>query len=112
MRFLSKPAITITFAISFFMAHSAYANESERNINIHNIQAKRLMTPSSIQSKYEKKGKVYMYIGMKDKEVDRALDAEFDRIENFMFVSVVKTDKNAKSLRNKSGELILESDDC
>ena len=110
MHILLKPVVTITLSICIFMANSSYA--SEKDTTIHNIQAKRLMAPSSVQTKFEKKGKVYMYIGMKDKEVDRALDDEFDRIENFMFVSVVRTDKNQKSLRNVTGELILESDDC
>jgi len=101
--------VGISFFTSVFISQSYAADQTA---SIHNIQYKRLSSPSSIQKKYEKKGKVYLYIGLKDKEVDRILDKQFERIENFMFVSVLTTDKNENPIRDVNGKLILESDDC
>ena len=95
---------------SLGVSNLSYADNA--GLTIHNTQIKRLVSPSFIQSKYEKKGKVYLYVGLKDKEVDRVLDQQFDRIENFMFASIIKTDKFENPMRNKKGELLLESDDC
>jgi len=60
---------------------------------LHGVQYKRLITPSNQQTKKESEGKVYLYIAMKDKEVEKVLDSDFDRIENFLFMSVIVTDK-------------------
>jgi len=79
---------------------------------LHGVQYKRLTAPSNYQTRKESEGKVYLYIGMKDKEVEKVLDSDFDRIENFLFMSVIVTDKTGSPSRNKQGQIILESDDC
>ena len=79
---------------------------------LHGVQYKRLTTPSNQQTKKESEGKVYLYIGMKDKEVEKVLDSDFDRIENFLFMSVIVTGKTGSPSRNKQGQIVLESDDC
>lgn len=107
MKFSVLNAVSMMFAVSLLTANSCQADDQAIS-----LQSKRLNSPSKTQSNLEKDGKVYLYIGLKDKEVDRALDTQFDRIENFMFLSVIKTDNNEKSLRTKTGELLLESDDC
>ena len=91
---------------------SPYLLADELSAKLHNIQQKRLTAPTKHQVHYEKQGKVYVYIGIKDKIVDKIMDANFDRIENFTFFSTISTDKNERPLRDKHGELILESDDC
>ena len=110
MHYLVKISLSALGLVSCATSFTSYADDSLSKI--HNIQAKRLISPSAVQAKYEQKGKVYLYVGLKDKQVDRALDQQFDRIENFMFASIIKTDQFERALRNKKGELLLESDDC
>ena len=102
----------ITAIVLYFSYSVPSFSETDLSDKLHNVQYKRLTAPSERQKTHEERGKVYVYIGMKDKVVDKMMDTYFERIENFTFFSVLTTDKNEKPLRNTNGELILESDDC
>lgn len=73
-------------------------------------QMARLLDPSDADRKAEEKGRVMIYDGMTDREVARALDEHFDRIEYMMFTRTVVTDHSGEPRKNpESGELVTES---
>jgi len=97
----------------FFVAISspALAADTQPTFALHNIQLNRLMRPSNQQIKHEEAQRVYIYIGMKDIDIDRAMDTQFERIEKFLFAATIVTDKHGKALHAK-GHIITEDDGC
>jgi hypothetical protein len=65
------------------------------------------MEPSPRDLEKEREGYVYIYDGLTEREVDTALETQFPRIQNMMFVGTVKTDERGKPMEDpKSGEYI------
>lgn len=54
-------------------------------------QERRLLAPTANQQRMEQQGRVYIYDGLHEETVDRALDTEFDRVQNMMFIGVKRT---------------------
>jgi hypothetical protein len=51
----------------------------------------QLLHPSDHQRRTEQRGRVAIYDGLHESIVDAALDTQFERIENMMFVRVAHT---------------------
>lgn len=51
---------------------------------LHDWQLRRLMDPLPQELKKERAGGVYSYDGLTEREVGRALDAHFDRIQHMI----------------------------
>ena len=67
-------------------------------------QHKMLFTPNTGMLMAENKGRIMIYDGMNSDVIDVALNEQFDRIENMMFVRVVNVQAD--------GEEIVDEDDC
>jgi hypothetical protein len=79
--------------------------------SIRNWQMARLLEPTQSDLKSEAKGRVMIYDGLTDKDVERALDEQFDRLDHMMFTRVVVTDDSGEATRDEDGEVIVEGDD-
>lgn len=55
------------------------------------FQERRLLSPTASQQRMEQQGRVYIYDGLHEGTVDQALDTQFDRVQNMMFVAVRHT---------------------
>ena len=75
---------------------SAFATDS--------YQEKMLLTPSESTLKAEAKGRIMIYDGLESEIVDRAMNEQFDRIDNMMFIRTRNTPGD--------GEYFVEDDDC
>ena len=62
------------------------------------------ITPSEITLKAEAKGRVMIYDGLTSKTISKAMDEQFNRIENMMFVRIIHEQDN--------GEYYVEDDGC
>lgn len=61
----------------------------------------------------EQHQRIFTYIGLTDKEVDQALDENFERIDSFMIANVIITDEKGEPKRHpKTGEVLTEEDGC
>lgn len=77
-----------------------------------NWQLKHLFTPSE-QAIQQEQDSVFIYQGLTDREVNKALDQQFDRIQHMMFTSIVVTDANGEVLRDpETGKAVVEDDGC
>jgi hypothetical protein len=54
-------------------------------------QERRLLAPSAAQQRMEQQDRVYIYDGLHEDTVDQALDTQFERVQNMMFVGVRHT---------------------
>lgn len=68
------------------------------------FQEKMLLSPSQSMLKAESRGHIMIYDGLDSRLVDRAMDEQFDRIDNMMFVHTVQ------SLAD--GGEVVEDDGC
>lgn len=75
-------------------------------------QNNRLFQPTTGQKAQESKGKVVIYDGLTDATVDKAMDQNFDRIQNMMFIRVIRTGKTGKPIHKQDGSVEVEDDDC
>jgi hypothetical protein len=76
-------------------------------------QEKILFNPPASQLELEKRGRVMIYDGLKDTQVNQAMDTQFDRIQSMMFVRTVATAPGGEVLRDKeTGDVVVEDDGC
>jgi len=75
-------------------------------------QYNRLFNPSPSDREFEARGDVTIYDGLTDIEVKKALDENFDRIQNMMFTRTVVTDENGNpKIDPVTGKQVVE-DGC
>ena len=108
----SKNQKLIIALLSTSLLIQAYSLEAQ-NRSAESYQQQLLFNPTDPQLKREHDGMVFMYDGMKDKTIERAMDEEFHRVSAMMFVRTVVTDEQGDPLIDKeSGELVQEEDGC
>lgn len=73
--------ITIAITLSCLMWGSSALSAREANWQIEMIHE-----PSAAQLKVEQKGRIYIYDGLDDADVELAMNNQFDRLDNMMFV--------------------------
>jgi len=64
-------------------------------VDVSEIERRRLFEPTQAELQQEAAGRIYVYDGLSDADIARAMDDEFFRVENMMFIRVRKTDKRA-----------------
>jgi hypothetical protein len=81
--------------------------------DLRDIELRRLFDPTPAELRAETRGRIYIYDGLKDIDVARAMSEEFDRLENMMFIRLKKTDPNGEVRKNpKTDEIVYEDDGC
>jgi hypothetical protein len=97
------PATVILFAMTL---QAAYADDNT-------WQMTNLFEPSPAQIEREQKQRVMIYHGMKDTDINRAMDEQFDRVETMMFTGTILTDDTGKPLHDpETGDVVVEDDGC
>jgi len=73
----------------------------------------QLFEPTNAQLQQETRGWVQIYAGLRDVDVARATDEQFDRIEYMLFTRTKMTDTAGAVLTDlKTGEELVENDGC
>ena len=105
-----KSLLYVSLAVVLTVTNISYANEFESS---ESWQTNRLLHPTDADLSSEKKGRIMIYDGITDKNVDRALDEHFDRIGAFMFTRTIVTDETGNPLRHpETNEIVVEEDGC
>ena len=50
------------------------------------FEERRLLAPTAAGERMERQGQVYIYDGLREENVDRAMDTQFDRVQSMMIV--------------------------
>ena len=61
---------------------------------LDSYQERVLFSPSSEILQAEARGRIMIYDGLKNETIEKALEKQFDRIENMMFVRTVYVQEN------------------
>lgn len=78
-----------------------------------NWQSQRLHSPTRQQIDKDMNGKVFIYDKLTDRQVDRALDEHFNRIQAMMFINTRITNSDGKPMTDpQTGRPIEEDDGC
>lgn len=81
--------------------------------DLGDIERRRLFEPSEAELRAEAAGRIYIYDGLRDVDVTRAMEEEFERVESMMFIREKKTDQKGEVLKNpETGVAIVEDDGC
>ena len=76
-------------------------------------QQRRLEQPTEAELQWEGAGHVMIYEGMKDREVERAMDHHFNRVQGMMFIKTLVTDDDGSPVKDpKTGKFVTEHDGC
>lgn len=81
--------------------------------DVRDIELRRLFAPTPAEIVSEAEGRIYIYDGLTDRDVQRALDEEFERVENMMFIRTQKTNGEGDVKHDEeTGEVEYEDDGC
>ncbi|MGB5832809.1 MAG: hypothetical protein WBG92_12570 [Thiohalocapsa sp.] len=81
--------------------------------DVSEIELRRLLEPTPSELAQEAAGRIYIYDGLRDTDIDLALSEQFDRVEHMMFIRTKKTDKSGDVKRDdKTGAVEVEDDGC
>lgn len=107
-----KNPTTAIVVLLFLTTISASLPAASDASAVQQMQQRRLFEPSESELRKESSGNVYIYDGLTDKTVQRALNEEFDRLGSMMFIRTVHTDDSGKPKRDSGTGEILQDHDC
>lgn len=104
-----KTLITRTALLAtLLIAASANAQSDART-----WQLKKIFNPTPADLNREASGRVFIYDGLRDTDIEQALQNQFERVGAMMFVRTVVTGRSGAPLRDgTSGDYVTEDDDC
>jgi len=77
------------------------------------IEQRRLFSPTPAELRAEAGGRIYIYEGLSESDVARAMEEEFERVGNMMFIRVKKTDEQGAVVTDpETGTAIVADDGC
>lgn len=86
---------------------------SAEEIPLEDWQRKVLFNPTAGKIDREKRGHVFIYDGLTEADIDRALESQFSRVESMMFVrTVVTNDQGMPELNPETNEVYYDDDGC
>lgn len=81
--------------------------------DIRSIELRRLFQPTESEQSAETQGRVYIYEGLREKDVERAMDEAFDRIQNMMFIRTQIADRPKRGGKpEEPGRVVVADDGC
>ena len=96
--------------LSAILTLSASAWSAE---TIRDIELRRLFEPSASEVQAEHSGRIFIYEGLRDTDVVRALEEEFDRVESMMFIREQITDDDGEVKKDpETGTPVYQDDGC
>ena len=81
--------------------------------DVRDIELRRLLAPTAAELRAEAVGRIYIYDGLRESDIAQAMDEEFERVENMMFIRTKKTTATGEVVKDQNtGQAIVEDDGC
>jgi hypothetical protein len=100
--------------IIFFLASMAVVSILEAG-DVRDIELRRLFEPTPAELGAERAGRIYIYDGLREADIERAMEDEFDRVESMMFIRVKRAVPHSQAKENHQSDTkvtYVEDDDC
>ena len=68
-----------------------YLSGAAQSKDLRDIELRRLFEPTPGEVQQERTGRVYIYDGLKEEDIDRAMREQFPRVDSMMFIRVKPT---------------------
>ena len=104
---------TVTTIVTLIAITLLFNTPSVAAADVAEIEQRRLFAPTASELASENEGRIYIYDGLRDSDIERAMEQHFNRIENMMFIRTIKTDEKGVIKRDETtGEIEIEDDGC
>ena len=81
--------------------------------DVREIELRRLFAPAPAELAAEAAGRIYIYEGLRDTDVERALEEAFERVDSMMFIRTRLTDDSGEVRQDpETGTEIAADDGC
>jgi hypothetical protein len=81
--------------------------------DVREIELRRLFEPTPAELQSEAKGRIFIYEGLRDTDVEQAMEQQFNRIESMMFIRVQRTNEKGEVKKDpKTGAVLVQDDGC
>ncbi len=81
--------------------------------DVRDIELRRLFDPTQSEMNAERSGRIYIYEGLRDVDVKRAMEEEFDRVDSMMFIREQVTDEKGEvKTEPTTGKPVYQDDGC
>ena len=81
--------------------------------DVSDYELRRLFEPTEAELAQEHDGRIYIYDGLRDVDIRRAMHEEFERVEHMMFIREKRTDEQGEVKTDPAtGEAVVEDDGC
>ena len=106
----ANPVFSWSVTVAGLLASTVSAAPSA---DVSDYELRRLFEPTEAELAQEQDGRIYIYDGLRDEDVRRALREEFERVEHMMFIREKRTDEQGDVKTDPAtGEAIVEDDGC
>ena len=74
---------------------------------------RRLFEPTPAELQAERAGRIYIYEGLRDTDIKRAMEEEFDRVKSMMFIRAKRALPRGQANQNPDTDVAyIQDDDC
>ena len=106
-------SLFLVTGLFFLPVSSVVAGDEEKTTFLNNWSKKQMFDPGNSLLRLESKGRITIVERATDVQVEQFMDKQYNRIENFMFVSTVLTEENGEiAYDENTGDPQVEDDDC
>jgi hypothetical protein len=106
----ANPVVSCSVAVTALFASSLSA---AAGADVSDYELRRLFEPTEAERAQEHAGRIYIYDGLRDVDIRRAMREEFERVEHMMFIREKRTDEHGEVKTNPAtGEAVVEDDGC
>jgi hypothetical protein len=79
--------------------------------DVREIELRRLFSPTAAELAAEAAGRIYIYDGVRETDVERALEEAFERVDSMMFIRTKVTDDSGDVREDPETGIELVADD-
>ena len=102
----------ITTLLAAALAGLLLLGRDARATDLRDIKLRRLFEPTPAELRAERSGRIYIYEGLLESDVARAMAEQFDRVDSMMFIRVQRPVQTTERKSKEPVEYQTQNDGC